>query len=70
MSSTEILEELAKLTPQERQAIVHRALELNWSIAEREAVEWAEACSRQSFHMMDELEAGFHDASGLAFRPR
>jgi hypothetical protein len=57
MSSREILEELPKLSAEDRKRIVHRALELNWSDAEREAVEFAEACALEAFQMMDRLEA-------------
>jgi hypothetical protein len=57
MSSREILEELPKLSPEDRKRIVHRALELNWTEAEREAVEFAEACALEAFQMMDRLEA-------------
>jgi len=57
MSATEILELLPKLSPTERKEIIHRALELNWDEAAREAAELAEACTLQSFQMMDALEA-------------
>ncbi len=57
MSSREILEELPKLSPEDRKEIIHRALELNWDEAEREAIEWAEACTLEGFQMMDRLEA-------------
>lgn len=61
MSATQILEELSNLNHEERRRIVDRALELNWTESEREAIEWTEACTLQAFQMMDALEAA--DAS-------
>jgi hypothetical protein len=57
VSATEIIEELEKLKPEERKAIARRALELNWSAAEREAIEFAEAASAQLAQFIDQDEA-------------
>ena len=57
MSARQILEELPKLSHDERKDIARLAMELNWDEAERDAVECAEACALESFKVMDELEA-------------
>jgi heme oxygenase len=57
MSATQIMAELPKLTREERKQIIEEAMDLNYDAAEREAVEWAEACAAASFQMLDEMEA-------------
>lgn len=58
--------ELPKLTREERKLIIEEAMDLNYDAAEREAMEWAEACATASFQMLDEMEAA-ELAQGGAF---
>ncbi len=53
MSTTEILNELPKLTHTERREVARRLLELE---AEREELEWATQAADAAFQQLDKLE--------------
>jgi hypothetical protein len=63
MSATQIMAELPKLTREERKQIIEQAMDLNYDAAEREAVEWAEACGLGLLQFIDQTE---DDASRAA----
>jgi uncharacterized protein Smg (DUF494 family) len=54
MSASQIIQELPKLTREERKIIIHRAMDLNAD--EQEAEEWAEASGLALLQFIDQTE--------------
>jgi Mn-dependent DtxR family transcriptional regulator len=63
MSVAQIFEELPKFNREELREIAIRAMKLSWDEAEREAMEIADVCARESAHRMEAMDA---DLTGAA----
>lgn len=52
-----MVEALPGLSRSERRELAERALEMNWTEAEREGIEFSDACAEEMFRMSDATEA-------------